>query len=57
VRGAPLTPDHQFSGYDTARFLIRFAIGIFDITLFGLALSLGSAQSEQDSPPAQAIAR
>jgi hypothetical protein len=36
-------------------FLIRFAVGIFAITLFGLALSLGFAQSEQDSQPEQAI--
>ncbi|MFZ0673743.1 MAG: hypothetical protein WAM50_25990 [Pseudolabrys sp.] len=35
-------------------FLIRFAIGIFAITL-GLALSIGSAQSEEDSQPEQAI--
>jgi hypothetical protein len=31
-------------------FLIRFAIGMFALTLFGLAISLGAAQSQQDGP-------
>jgi hypothetical protein len=32
-------------------FLIRFPISIFATTLFGLALSLGSAQSDSQPEP------
>jgi hypothetical protein len=34
--------------------LIRLAIGVFALTLLGLAVSLSGAQSEQDSNAAKA---
>ena len=37
-----------------AMLLIRFAIGIFALTLLGLAISLSAAQSEQDTNRARA---
>ena len=39
-----------FTGAIATMILIRFAIGMFALTLFGLAISLSAAQSEQNSP-------
>jgi hypothetical protein len=45
----------NFAGAIRTMILIRFAIGMFALTLFGLAISLSTAQSEQNTPPESAV--
>jgi hypothetical protein len=44
-----------FAGAIRAMILIRFAIGMFALTLLGLAISLSAAQSEQNTRPEAAV--
>jgi hypothetical protein len=44
-----------FAGAIRAMILIRFAIGMFALTLLGLAISLSAAQSEQNTRAEAAV--